>query len=63
VSVATVQEHTGEITKGIWFGAIDEIGPYTDAGAPSGHTTVTASMRTAAFDRNVNSSTDDPFRI
>jgi len=63
VSVATVQEHTGEITKGIWFGAIDEIGPYTDAGAPSGHTTMTASMRTAAFDPNVTSSTDDPFRI
>jgi hypothetical protein len=64
VSVATVQEQPGqEISKGIWFAAIDEIGPYTDAGAPSGHTTITASMRTAAFDPAVTSSTDDPFRI
>jgi len=63
VSVATVQEQTGEISKGIWFSSIDEIGPYTDAGAPSGHTTISASMRTAAFDPAVTSSTDDPFRI
>jgi hypothetical protein len=63
VSVATVSEQRGEISKGIWFTSIDEIGPYTDAGAPPGHTTISASMRTDAFDPAVTSSTDDPFRI
>jgi hypothetical protein len=61
--VAQVQESTGEISKGIWFSAIDEIGPYTDAGEQPGEATINASMRTAAFDSAVTSSTDDPFRI
>ncbi|HEY7010287.1 MAG TPA: S8 family serine peptidase [Jatrophihabitantaceae bacterium] len=63
VSVAQVHESAGEISKGIWFTGVDEIGPFTDAGAPSGETTINASMRTAAFDSAVTSSTDDPFRI
>jgi hypothetical protein len=62
VSTATVSEQKGEISKGIWFAAIDEIGPYTDAGPASGHTTLTATMRTAGFDSSVTSSTDDPFQ-
>ncbi len=63
VSMATVQESNGSISKGIWFGAIDEIGPFSDAGATPGTTTMTATMRANAFDPAVTSSTDDPFRI
>lgn len=64
VSVARIQERVGdEITKGLWFSSVNQVGPYTDAGAPPGHTTVTASVRTAPFDPAVASSTDDPFRI
>jgi hypothetical protein len=47
----------------LWFTSVQELGPFTDDGAPSGQTAITASMRTAAFDRAVTSSTDDPFRI
>jgi hypothetical protein len=61
-STATVQEHNGEISKGIWFTSVSEIGPFTDAGAPSGQTTVTASMVSSPFDSAVTSSTDDPFQ-
>ena len=63
VSVATVREHDGFVSNGLWFSGVTEIGPFTDAGAPPGQTTVTASMRTSAFDPAVTSSTDDPFRI
>ena len=63
VSTATVFEKSGFISKGIWFTSVSELGPFTDAGAPAGQTTITASMRTAGFDPAVTSSTDDPFRI
>jgi hypothetical protein len=63
VSIATVFEKSGFISKGIWFTTVSELGPFTDAGAPAGQTTITASMRTAGFDPAVTSSTDDPFRI
>ena len=63
VSTATVFEKSGFISKGIWFTSVSELGPFTDAGAPAGQTTVTASMRTAGFDPAVTSPTDDPFRI
>ncbi len=63
VSTATVFEKSGFISKGIWFTTVNELGPFTDAGAPAGQTTITASMRTAGFDPAVTSSTDDPFRI
>ena len=62
VSTATVFEKSGFISKGIWFTSVSELGPFTDAGAPAGQTTITASMRTAGFDPAVTSSTDDPFR-
>lgn len=61
VSVATVQEHTGQISPGIWFGALDEIGPYDDSGEASGQATFSASMRTNAFDPTVSTSTGNPF--
>ncbi|MGX7681788.1 S8 family serine peptidase [Jatrophihabitans sp. DSM 45814] len=63
VSVATVRETDGFISKGLWFTNVSELGPYTDDGPPAGQTTITASMRTAGFDPAVTSSTDDPFRI
>jgi hypothetical protein len=49
------------ITKGIWFTNRQEIGPFTDAGAPAGSTTITASMQTLAFDNSVTTSTGDPY--
>jgi hypothetical protein len=49
------------ISRGVWFTNMQEIGPFTDAGAPAGETTITASMRTLAFDPAVTSSTDDPY--
>jgi Subtilase family len=63
VSVAKVSESGANnyISRGIWFTNMQEIGPFTDDGAPSGETTITASMRTLAFDPDVSSSTDDPY--
>ncbi|WP_279582678.1 hypothetical protein [Fodinicola feengrottensis] len=61
VSIATISEHTGFISKGIWFGSVQEIGPFGPSGAPSGTASYTASMRTAGFDKAVTSSTNDPY--
>ena len=63
VSTATVSESGAGnyISRGIWYNAMQQIGPFTDAGAPPGQSTVSASMRTFAFDRAVTSSTDDPY--
>jgi hypothetical protein len=63
VSVASIGEQNGSVTRGLWFTNVNEVGPYTDAGPPAGVTTVIASMRTAGFDPAVSTSTDDPFRI
>ena len=49
------------ITRGIWFTNMQQIGPFTDAGAPPGETTITASMRTLGFDPDVSSNTGDPY--
>ena len=40
---------------------MQEIGPFSDAGAPTGTSTLSASLRTWAFDHDVTSSTDDPY--
>jgi hypothetical protein len=61
VSVATVGERRGTVSKGIWFASVQEIGPFGPDGAPPGHASYTASIRTAGFDANVTSSTGDPF--
>jgi hypothetical protein len=63
VSVAKVSESGAGnyISRGIWFTNMQEIGPFTDDGAPAGQTTITASMRTLAFDQAVDSSTGDPY--
>ena len=49
------------ISRGIWFTNMQQIGPFTDAGAPAGSTTITASMKTLLFDPAVTSSTGDPY--
>ncbi len=61
LSVASVSENKGYISKGIWFTNMQQIGPFTDAGAPAGSSTLSASMKTLGFDSAVTSSTDDPF--
>ncbi|MFI5607792.1 hypothetical protein [Amycolatopsis sp. NPDC051903] len=61
VSVATIGEKQGYVTKGVWFADVQEIGPFGAAGAPAGHASYTASMRTAGFDSAVTSSTGDPY--
>ncbi|TCO44796.1 S8 family peptidase [Actinocrispum wychmicini] len=61
VSVATISEKKGSVSKGIWFASIEELGPFGPAGAPPGHASYTASMSTAAFDHAVTSTTGDPF--
>jgi hypothetical protein len=61
VSVATIGEKKGYVSKGIWFADVQEIGPFGPAGAPAGQSTYTSSMKTAGFDQSVTSSTGDPF--
>ncbi|GHF65533.1 hypothetical protein FHX82_006109 [Amycolatopsis bartoniae] len=61
VSVATIGEKKGYVTKGIWFADVQELGPFGPAGAPAGHASYTASMVTAGFDPAVTSSTGDPY--
>ena len=62
-STATVGERYGYVSKGIWFGSVQEIGPFGASGARPGHATYTASMRTTGFDSAVTSSTGDPFDL
>lgn len=63
LSVASVSESGAGnyISRGIWFTNMQQIGPFTDAGAPPGETTITASMVTLAFDPAVTSSAGDPY--
>jgi hypothetical protein len=62
LSTASVSETgPGYISKGIWFTALQEIGPFTDDGQRSGTSTITASMSSYAFDGDVTSTTGDPF--
>jgi hypothetical protein len=62
-SVATVGERDGYVSKGIWFGSLQEIGPFGDEGAQPGQATYSASLRTTGFDGTVTSSTGDPFDL
>jgi hypothetical protein len=62
LSVATVSE-SGKgnyISRGIWFTNMQQIGPFPDA-APAGQSTLSASMRTFAFDPTVTSDAGDPY--
>jgi hypothetical protein len=60
-SVATIGERHGTVSKGIWFGALQEIGPFGPDGARPGTASFTALLRTNGFDPAVKSSTGDPF--
>jgi hypothetical protein len=61
-SVATVSEsgNGNYISRGIWFTNMQQIGPFPDA-APAGQSTLSASMRTFAFDSTVTSEAGDPY--
>jgi hypothetical protein len=63
VSAASVAEpgNGSYISKGIWYTNMQQIGPFTDAGAPAGSSTLSASLQTLAFDNTATSSTGDPF--
>jgi hypothetical protein len=61
VSVASIGEKKGYVSKGIWFAAVQEIGPFGPAGAPAGTASYTSSMQTLGFDNAVTSSTGDPY--
>jgi hypothetical protein len=64
ISVTGVKE-TGAgnyIARGAWSTNMQQIGPFTDAGAPAGQTTITASMRTLGFDQTVSTGwVGDPY--
>jgi hypothetical protein len=60
-SVASVSEFAGNVTQGIWFSNLSEVGPFGDAGAPVGTATQTASVRTLGFDPAVTSTAGDPY--
>jgi hypothetical protein len=62
LSVAKVSE-SGKgnyISRGIWFTNMQQIGPFPEA-APAGESTLSASMRTFAFDPTVTSEPGDPY--
>lgn len=61
VSIATIAEKSGFVSRGIWFASVQEIGPFGPSGAPAGTSSYTSSMRTAGFDAAVTSSTGDPY--
>jgi subtilisin family serine protease len=62
VSTATVREKApGTVGQGFWGTYVQEIGPFGNAGAPAGQSTLVATATTPGFDRSVTTSTGDPF--
>ena len=62
VSTAVVQEKApATVTQGVWLPFVQEIGPFGNGGAPQGSSTLTATVTTLGFDRNVTSSAGDPY--
>jgi len=61
VSIASIGEKKGYVSKGIWFATVQELGPFGPSGAPAGHASYSSSMTTAGFDHAVTSSTGDPY--
>ncbi|MDH6125832.1 S8 family serine peptidase [Kitasatospora sp. GP82] len=49
------------IVPGYWSTYVQQIGPFSNAGAPSGTSTITATAHTRAFDPAITSTTGDPF--
>jgi hypothetical protein len=63
VSVARVTEAGGrhQVARGFWGTFMQEIGPFTDAGAPAGTSTLTATALTQPLDPSVTSAAGDPY--
>ena len=61
VSTATVTERTGTVGHGFWGAYPQQIGPFSNAGAPKGTSYIVATAVTQPFDPAVTSSTGDPF--
>ena len=62
VSTARVSERSPfQLGTGFWATYVQEIGPFGDAGAAAGSSTLTAVATTKDFDRAVTSSTGDPY--
>jgi hypothetical protein len=62
ISIAKTSESGANfIARGAWSTAMQEIGPFTDAGESPGQTTLTASMSTRGFDSTITSTTGDPY--
>jgi hypothetical protein len=63
VSVAQVTEAGGrhQVARGFWGTFVQQIGPFTDAGAPAGTSTLTAIATTPALDPSVTSAAGDPY--
>jgi len=59
ISVATVKDDPGTVSTGIWYTDVEEVGAFSEAGAPTADSTVNLSARTLGFDSNVTSSTGD----
>jgi len=62
ISVARTSESGGNfLAHGLWFTALQEIGPFTDDGEPAGQATLNASITTRGFDSTITSNTGDPY--
>ena len=62
-SVARVTEAGGrhQLARGLWASFIQQIGPFTGAGAPTGTSTLTATAVTQPLDPAVTSAAGDPY--
>ena len=62
-SVARVTEAGGQhqVARGLWGSFVQQIGPFTDAGAPAGTTMLTATATTQPLDPAVTSAAGDPY--
>jgi hypothetical protein len=61
VSIASIDESRKDVAQGIWFTTISELGPFSDAGQPTGTSTLSASAVTAVLDTSVVTSVGDPY--
>jgi hypothetical protein len=62
-SVARVTEAGGrhQVARGFWGTFVQQIGPFSDAGAPAGTSTLTATALTQPLDPAVTSAAGDPY--
>jgi hypothetical protein len=61
VSTATDAVRSGSVTQGYWVTYVQQIGPFSNAGAPSGTSLLTATAVTQPFDSAVTSTVGDPY--